>query len=373
MDSLTQAVLGAVVVAVCVGPEQRRRALVYGACLGTLPDLDVLLPWPDPVSAMVLHRSFSHSLLVLTVLAPLLYAVCARLDPVLHGQGHRWRLGFWLALLTHPLLDAFTTYGTQLLWPLDRTPYALGSVFIIDPVYTLPLLVAVLLAVWRPQRGRWIGGLLGVSTVYLGWTALAQAWVWQRTQRDLEAAGLGPELRVHVSPAPFNSLLWRVVARAPQGGYAETWHSLWSETRVDGWVRHAGLPDPPVALPALQRLGEFSDGMYALRAVDNTLWYADLRMGSHPWYAFRFALATCTHSQWQAIPVRQAPMARPPWSVLTWLWQRILDPQALRPADSASVHWLPVPATPSPGRNQPSPAGGELLEPAPPPCAPPPP
>ena len=61
---------------------QRRRGAVYGAAFGTLPDLDVFLPTANPVEAMVTHRSFSHSLLVLSAFAPLAWWLLHRLDPV---------------------------------------------------------------------------------------------------------------------------------------------------------------------------------------------------------------------------------------------------------------------------------------------------
>ena len=75
----------------------------------------------------------------------------------LHGewaQWRRWWLAMALALVTHPLLDAMTVYGTQLLLPFTHTPYAVGSVFIIDPLYTLPLLLGVLLALLGLTLGR---------------------------------------------------------------------------------------------------------------------------------------------------------------------------------------------------------------------------
>ncbi len=70
MDSLTQALLGASVQGALLGRWQGRKALLYGAALGTLPDLDVLIDYGDPVAEMTYHRGFSHSLLVLGALQP---------------------------------------------------------------------------------------------------------------------------------------------------------------------------------------------------------------------------------------------------------------------------------------------------------------
>lgn len=343
MDSLTQAVLGACVGAACAPPSQRRRGLLYGAALGTLPDLDVLLPAADPVSAMVGHRSFSHSLLVLSVLAPLLHALLARLDAHLNQPTERWRLAFWLCLVTHPLLDWCTTYGTQLLWPLDTTPYALGSIFIIDPLYTLPLLLAVLVVACSSQtqrQRRWLQAGLGLSSLYLLWCAVAQSWVGARVSATaLARLGLPADTPVHVGPAPLNSLLWRILIVDPAGGWHEGWFSILSESTPQPLLHHHGLPAPAAELADLRRLATFSHGWYALREQQGQLWYADLRMGVQPWLAFRFGLAERTaEGRWQALqPALHPPLGRPPTEVLGWVLRRILDPHASLPAAMADT------------------------------------
>src|SRR5688500_5168415 len=144
MDSLTQIVLGAAVAAAITPAAHRRAALLAGAALGTLPDLDSLILLPltrDPVTLMTVPRRFSHSLFVLPLLGALLWWLFRRFG---HGRvAHAPRRWFWaiqLALITHPLLDAFTVYGTQLWWPLRPPPAMWSSVFIIDPAYTLWLI-----------------------------------------------------------------------------------------------------------------------------------------------------------------------------------------------------------------------------------------
>src|SRR5690606_31517849 len=125
MDSLTQIVLGASVAAAVAPAKHRRAALLAGAALGTLPDLDSLpisLLTDDPVALMTLHRGASHSLLVLPLVGWLLWAMFrSRGGRVAEAPG-RWFWAIQLALITHPLLDAFTVYGTQLLWPLAAKP-----------------------------------------------------------------------------------------------------------------------------------------------------------------------------------------------------------------------------------------------------------
>ncbi|MFA6615443.1 MAG: metal-dependent hydrolase, partial [Hydrogenophaga sp.] len=190
MDSLTQITLGAAVSVAVMG---RRTAIwkaaLWGGIAGTLPDLDALIDHGDPLLNMVRHRAESHSLLLLTLFSPLL----ARLVSHLHGQTalwRRWWLALWLALFTHPLLDTMTVYGTQLLQPFSDHPYAVGSVFIIDPAYTLPLLLGVIAALARGRQGsglRWNLAGLVLSTAYLGWSVVAQQWATQVAHASLQA------------------------------------------------------------------------------------------------------------------------------------------------------------------------------------------
>ena len=71
MDSVTQLVLGAAVGEATLGRRVGSRAKLWGAVCGTIPDLDVFIPLGDPVRDFTYHRSFSHSLIVLAALTPL--------------------------------------------------------------------------------------------------------------------------------------------------------------------------------------------------------------------------------------------------------------------------------------------------------------
>jgi inner membrane protein len=166
LDSLTQAALGAAVGTAVLGRRAGPRAALWGAVCGTLPDLDVLWSHGDPVRDFTFHRAETHALFWLTVVSPLLGWLLARLNRDRQAWV-RWSLLAWLALVTHALLDAFTVYGTQLLLPFSDYPVGLGSVFIIDPLYTVPLLAGVIAAAsgrraptrpdWSRARRTWPG------------------------------------------------------------------------------------------------------------------------------------------------------------------------------------------------------------------------
>ncbi|MDE2699638.1 MAG: metal-dependent hydrolase, partial [Gemmatimonadota bacterium] len=140
MDSVTQIALGAAVGEKVLGKKVGNKAPLWGAALGILPDLDVLgAAFLSGTDQLGFHRWISHSLL---------FAVGGGLGigwalSKLH-RGANWRewsaLAFW-AILTHALLDCFTGYGTQLFSPFSNYPVAFGSIFVIDPLYTLPLAI----------------------------------------------------------------------------------------------------------------------------------------------------------------------------------------------------------------------------------------
>ncbi len=354
MDSLTQIALGAAVAAAVAPAPHRRAALLAGAMLGTLPDLDALplaLLTDDPVARMTLHRGASHSLLVLPWVGWLVWWLFRR-----YGGGRvaasprRWFWAIQLTLLTHPLLDAFTVYGTQLLWPLPAPPVMWSSLFIIDPLYTVWLLLACAVA-WfaraRPLAHRALAAGLAISTAYLGWSLLAKSMVEREAGRALAAMGLGNAPRFSV-PMPFNTLLWRVVAMTP-GGFVEGERSLVADRGAMQFRGHASNVQAlgeTAAIPAVRRLSWFNHGFQKAQVRDGLLVLSDLRMGAEPDYTFNFAVARRTAAGWQAIPPQQL---RWPWQArrrLGAMWERIwrapvVAPAAGEPLASPGTHAAP--------------------------------
>jgi len=291
MDSITQAVLGASIQGALLGRWQGRKALLYGAVLGTLPDLDVVIDYGDSVAAMTYHRGFSHSLFVLTGFALLLTWLLRQWRPNPGYSSRRLFLAIWLVLITHPILDAFTSYGTQLLWPFAPTPAAWSSIFIIDPIYSLPLLGAViygLIAGLRDRARTVVNWALAFSTVYLASTLGGKYMAEHRVQQELARQGIEAEA-IFSSPTPFNTLLWRVVAIE-----GEDYHEAlvgWFDSApplLERMPRGAALGEALADSPAHQRLKWFTNDVLRYDRIGDHLVVTDIRLGMTGFHPFRF-------------------------------------------------------------------------------------
>ncbi|MFA7667016.1 MAG: metal-dependent hydrolase [Burkholderiaceae bacterium] len=298
MDSLTQIALGSAVGVAVMGRRSAVwKAALWGGICGTLPDLDAFIDHGDAVANMTLHRAETHALFWLSLASPVVAGGVAALSRELDRFLHWW-LAVWLVLITHTLLDALTVYGTQLALPFSDRPWGVGSIFIIDPWYTLPLLTGLLVTLaWRRSPRRLHANAIGLalSTAYLGWSVLGQALVEDRVRDVLAGRGdpAAHDVPMLVTPTAFNTLLWRVVILRAEH-YEEGFVSLLDRERplrLARFERGLELYDSVAALPAAARMMRFTHGFWRLAERDGRIVLTDLRMGQEPYYSFAFVLA----------------------------------------------------------------------------------
>lgn len=327
MDSLTQiALASAVTVAVMGRHTPVKKAAFWGAVAGTLPDLDVFINHGDAVLNMVLHRGHSHSLLWITLFSVPFGVFVAKLT----GQNalwRRWSLALWLAIFTHPLLDTMTVYGTQLAMPFSNYPYVVGSISIIDLMYTLPLLIGIARALKTQGAARGLrANQLGLlfSTVYLAMSFVVQQSITRTVEATLTEQGLSKEA-VLVSPTAFNTLLWRVVVISGDT-YYEGYRSLFDAKKTikfRAYPRHLALADEFKENPSLQKIQAFSHGFYALNETEQGISVRDLRMGQEPNYSFTFTFANRSGSPIQLEKPEKEKIKFNVACNLQWIGQRI--------------------------------------------------
>ncbi|WP_048307697.1 metal-dependent hydrolase [Halomonas sp. PR-M31] len=330
MDSLTQASLGAAIGGAVLGRRLGRKALLAGAVLGTLPDLDVLIDYGDAVANYTYHRSFSHSLLVLSALAMVLALLSARFITRWDISLKRWGLFYGACLLTHPLLDAFTAYGTQLLWPLDVPPVSWSSIFIIDPLYTLPLFVPVVYVLLRGYRPRALGWGLALSGAYLLFSLGAKWTIDARVEPLLARQDLDDAPRL-VQPTPFNTLLWRVTV-IDGDDYQEALVNLFDtqEALFEGFPRGERLEGAALKTASGQRLDWFAGPFlsYRTQTRDETtgLVATDLRLGMSGFHPFSFLLAERRDVDWHPTIASGIPERSASSEALALLARRVFSP-----------------------------------------------
>jgi len=286
MDSLTQIVLGAAVGEAVAGRKMGAKAALWGAVAGTVPDLDVFLRnFYHPFDAALVHRGFSHSLLFALLAAP----VFGWLFFKLYKQRYTlrsWTLLWGLAIVTHPILDMFTNYGTQFLWPFDFR-ITFNTVFVIDPLYTVPFMACLLIALFikrdNPKRSKWNNAGIIWSTGYLLWGVVVKLVMLGNTQGYFEQS----KLKTHdpmVTPMPLTSFYWLMVTQDDTNFYVG-YKSLFASFKSSDIEV---IPKNHAILDALQWKGKdrtqqlkyITNGYYAVRQSNDTVYCYDLRFGT---------------------------------------------------------------------------------------------
>jgi inner membrane protein len=326
VDSLSQIVLGSAIGVAVMGRRTAVwKAALWGGVCGTLPDLDALIDFGDAVRNMTYHRAESHGLFYLTLLSPVMAWIASRVhrEPALFK---RWWLALWLALFTHPILDTFTIYGTQVLQPFSEEPYGIGSIFIIDPLYTAPLLVGVVAALsLRKHAGLGANAAgLGVSTLYLAWSVAVQAHVLNVAKESLAASGQ-PSAKMFATPSPFNTILWRVVVMR-ENGFDEGFYSLFDrerKIRFDRFANDEALYRNLRNEWSVARMAWFTRGFFKMEERDGKAILSDLRMGQEPNYVFTFALAARQSPNFAAITPVAVGTRGDIAKGLAWIWARL--------------------------------------------------
>lgn len=295
MDSVSQFLLGASVsIAVMNRKVPVWQSALVGAIMGTLPDLDVFIDHGDAIRNMTLHRTESHSLLPITLISPL-FAWLITWGLKQKAYFKHWWLACWLALFTHPLLDLMTVYGTQLGLPFTDYPFAISSIYIVDPLYTLPLLFGCCITLFsrKGKTIKWNNVGLTISCLYLAWSVLAQNIATQHVEKQLARQNIARN-QVLISPTALNTVVWRVLIMTPER-YGEGYYSLLSPQRslsIKWQDRGASVYHELADNWFAQRVAWFSHGFYSMKEINGHLLITDLRMGEEPDYTFTFDLGT---------------------------------------------------------------------------------
>jgi inner membrane protein len=265
MDPPTHGLLGAVI-GQAFAPALGRKALLYGAALNMLPDVDVIvIPLLGGLAEWRYHRTVTHSLPVLAAVGLALGWWLARRAGVRRAMP--WIAFAWLALMAHPLADAFTSYGTVLLWPSWRR-YAWDAVPIVDLIFTGALLLALAVGWrWRRRPRAGLAASLGALAFVVGYDAYGlrlNRAAEEEARRQAALAGYRPS-DVHAYPVLVLPWLRRVVVREA-ADVRVGWVSMWAPRPIE-WhsvpVARGSMPAAASGLEAVQLFEWFSMGQTA--------------------------------------------------------------------------------------------------------------
>ncbi len=285
MDTLSHALVGGAIGQLGLGRRVGNKAVAWGAAVALLPDIDVPLgALMGDAAALTFHRGITHSLLFVTLAAVALGWLANRIHQADGVGWKRWAVVLWLVLISHLAMDVVTSYGIQLLLPFSDRAFAVASISVIDPLYTLPLLLTVPVLIWlhrlRALRNTLAAVGLGLSSLYLAATVVNK---WQ-VQSVFEQAFAEQDVdaqRVFVKPTFFNNVLWRGIAEVDDG-YWVGFHSRLDDAPPDDFVFFRRNPHyliPHMGEPVVRDLLQVSDGYYQVVEQDGELYFHDLRYG----------------------------------------------------------------------------------------------
>lgn len=330
MDSLTQIVLGASVGEAVLGKKVGNKALLYGAIAGTIPDLDVLARnFTDTVTAIEWHRGFSHSIFFSLLFAPIFGWLISRIERKSDTTWQDWsKLMFW-GLFTHPVLDAFTTWGTQLFWPFD-VRLAFQNIFVIDPLYTLPFLVFLILVLFQkrssPKRSKYNNLGLLVSSSYLLLTLVLKGLAYTKFTNSLEEQGID-YIAMDTRPTPFNSILWTANIDTADAYLMGSYSFFDSQPiQFSSYPKNHQLLGSLATNKKIERLKHIVEGWYTITKRNDQLFFNDLRFGliSLDSEEERFAFSYHIIPKGEEIVIEEAPKLRSDAKhLLAALWLRI--------------------------------------------------
>lgn len=202
---------------------------------------------------------------------------------------------FW-CLMTHVLLDLFTAWGTQIFWPND-TKVALKTIFVVDPLYTFPLLLALILAFKKSDfqvRNKIIWKGIVISSIYLMLTCCLKIFAVHKFETALQLNKIRYSELI-VKPTAFNTILWNANVSTKEG-FLLADYSLFDSKPISfkEYKKDVSAEEKLAGNKDFETLAKMSEGWYLITQKNNNFYFNDLRFGlldddpNHPQFAFSY-------------------------------------------------------------------------------------
>jgi len=284
MDPVTHAALGATVGMVFAPGRQRRTGALVGAIAGLLPDADMFIQSAaDPLVYLEYHRYFTHAWIFQPVNALVALCIVALLLRSRHFAFDMWAFfpAALVAALSHPFCDLWTSYGTRVYWPFADVRAAWDLVSVMDPLVTVPLLIGLGLALWRPRR-LWLFISMGWVGAYLCLAFVQQTRVERAVAGYMDGEGREYD-QLAVKPSFGNIIIWRAMWMEGGRVYSAAVRAgsevlVWSEGASlplvgvgDLVVPEGVFPEGSRQLEGARRFAEFSEGWIVWHPQDRSV------------------------------------------------------------------------------------------------------
>ncbi|MCB1949011.1 metal-dependent hydrolase [Nitrosomonas sp.] len=224
MDPFTHALSGALLARAAATTQSHQTALATktiglpvrlqvaaGFAAAAFPDIDFALRLFDTLTYLNWHQGPTHSLVLLPFWAWLLALLFAWLTGRTGSQRYGWRLFYLpvcLGLAIHIAGDFITSYGLMLFAPLSTERYALPLAFVIDPWFTLIILIG-LIAAWRwPRRRTAAAAALCILAGYVVFLSMLRTQALEIAQHFASSI---PDARISALPQPLSPYHWKVI------------------------------------------------------------------------------------------------------------------------------------------------------------------
>ncbi len=288
MDPLTHGALGAMVAGLIPGGKDDPRLPACGALAGTLPDIDIIPTlFLGPLSQLDLHRGLTHTILFAIVISPLIGFMIHRFlnKKKVDDRFMTWTLILFLGILSHILLDCFTSYGTRIFLPFSNYRVAWGTLAVVDPFFSIPVAVAALSLFLTRQneklRRRLFAAGLSIGIAYLSATVFNKVHSDAVFRRSLKKQNL-EFTRLMTTPMPFSNLLWVGIAEGGEFFYTGYYSMLDRDDSISfqrdrknhDYLKNLG------GYSQIQKLISFAKDFYIIDSKHGMLVFNDLRYGS---------------------------------------------------------------------------------------------
>jgi inner membrane protein len=303
MDSLTHAALGACLGEIIAGNKIGKKALLLGALVSNIPDIDVVCYlWMSPTEALLAHRGITHSIFFNILISFFLAFTFKKLFKNGWLSFSGWLFFISSGLFIHLFLDLFNAYGTGLFEPFNETRISFNSLFIIDPLFTLPVFISAILLIFlkRSHSGRLkiAKASIFISVLYLIICVVNKRSVNKITEKNISSLAFVPS-GYFTNPTPFNNLLWYIVIQDKKQFFIG-YYSILDKSSIihfEKVYKNDSLLFPYRNTADLKNLVRFSQGFYCIDKQDNSVIFNDIRFGqeegwskSNATFNFRFDL-----------------------------------------------------------------------------------